>query len=225
MNNSKIKIMFRISFVAFLLIGTLKTNAQKIEFGVRLMPTFSKFDLQNSSGNSENGKITLGYGAGAFLGLNLTNHLGIQGEIIYNSISQKYKEQDVERKINLRYFNIPLLISLNTGKLNPVNLNIVAGPQIGISAGSSVTTSGNNNTDNTAVLEVKKGDLGFAYGAGLDFGINQSHTVRMGIGYRAVMGLVDIRDNSNTTQTNSYVVLGKTKINTYSAYIGLSIIF
>ena len=103
MNNSKIKIMFRISFVAFLLIGTLKTNAQKIEFGVRLMPTFSKFDLQNSSGNSENGKITLGYGAGAFLGLNLTNHLGIQGEIIYNSISQKYKEQDVERKINLKF--------------------------------------------------------------------------------------------------------------------------
>ncbi len=216
-----------ILFAWILLTGSISTaNAQKAEFGVRLMPTFSTFDLKTSGGNSIKGEVVYGFGVGAFFGFNFTDNVGIQIEGIYNSINQKYKEVDVERKVNLRYVNIPLLLSLNTGKSRAVNLNVVAGPQIGLSVGSSVTTTGSDGVANSkAVLAVKKGDLGLAYGARLDFGLNSSHTVRLGLGFRGVFGLIDISDNSETMTTDSYYILDKTKIKTYSGYLGLSILF
>src|SRR6185503_7750184 len=168
-------------------------------------------EMKTAAGGTVKGEVTLGFGAGAILGYNFSDHIGIQVEGIYTSITQKYKELDVERKINLRYLNIPLLLSLNTGKSKLFNLNVVAGPQIGISVGSSIRTSGGDGTSTAqAVLAVKKGDLGVAYGAGIDIGLNPAHTVRVGLGYRGVMGLIDISDNSKTTTTDSYYVLDKT---------------
>jgi len=216
-----------ISVAALLFVGTLKAEAQKAELGFRFMPTFSSFEMKTFAGGTVKGKVTLGFGAGAFLGFNLTDNIGIQGEVIYNSISQKYKELDVERKVNLRYVNIPLLLSLNTGKSQPVNANLVAGLQIGISAGSSVSTSGSiegvNNVQ--AILSVKKGDLGFAYGGGVDFGITSLGTFRLGVGFRGVYGLFDISDNNTSNTTDSYYILDKTHIKTYSGYVGFSLLF
>ena len=208
------------------MVSAIKVDAQKGEFGLRFMPTVSALDFNTSSGGTVKGEAKLGYGFGAFLGFNFSDHFGIQGEVIYNSTSQKYKELDAERKITLKYFNIPLLLSFNTGKSNFVNFNIVAGPQIGISAGSSLQTSGGNGVElPEAILSVKKGDLGFAYGAGLDFGLNQARNIRLGVGFRGVYGLFDISDNSKTSTTDGYYVLDRTKIKTYSGYVGVSILF
>ena len=228
MENSKSKIIMCISCAALIVVGALQANAQKAELGFRFMPTFSSFDLKTSSGGTVEGEVTLGYGAGALLGFNLTDNVGIQGEVIYSSISQKYKEVDVEYKVNLKYVNIPLMLSLNTGKTQTVNANIVAGLQVGISVGSNVTStiSGSEGTNNPEpLLIIKKGDLGFAYGAGVDFGLTPSKTFRLGIGFRGVYGLLDISDNSTNTTTDSYYILDKTHIKTYSGYIGVSWIF
>lgn len=211
--------------IALLFACTYHVDAQKGEFGLRLMPTFSAFELQTSSGGKVKGEVTLGFGIGALLGFNFSEHIGVQGEVIYSSVSQKYKEQDVERRVNLRYLNIPLLLSLNTGKTKLVNLNIVGGPQIGISAGSNLFTTGGDNSTPKAVLSVKKGDIGLAYGAGLDFGINPSRTFRLGLGYRGVLGLFDISDNSNSIATDAYYILDRTHVNTKAAYIGMSLLF
>lgn len=200
-------------------------NAQKGEFGVRFMPTISSLDVQSSSGGQISGDATVGFGAGIFLGFNFSDNFGLQGEAIYSTLNQKYTEDDVEKEIKLEYINIPLLLSFNTGKLKPVNFNVVAGPQIGISVGSELFTSDGGDPDNEAVLSVKKGDLGFAYGAGFDFGLNTAKTFRLGIGFRGVYGLIDISDNSNNNSTNSYYVLDKAHIKTYSVYLGASFLF
>lgn len=200
-------------------------NAQKGEFGVRFMPTISSLDVQSSSGGQISGDATVGFGAGIFLGFNFSDNFGLQGEAIYSTLNQKYTEDDVEKEIKLEYINIPLLLSFNTGKLKPVNFNVVAGPQIGISVGSELFTSDGGDPDNEAVLSVKKGDLGFAYGAGFDFGLNAAKTFRVGLGFRGVYGLIDISDNSNNNSTNSYYVLDKAHIKTYSAYLGVSFLF
>ncbi|MCB2092311.1 MAG: PorT family protein, partial [Alphaproteobacteria bacterium] len=93
-------------------------------------------------------------------------------------------------------------------------------------AGSSLQTSGGNGVElPEAILSVKKGDLGFAYGAGLDFGLNQARNIRLGVGFRGVYGLFDISDNSKTSTTDGYYVLDRTKIKTYSGYVGVSILF
>lgn len=226
MKHLKNKIIGTVALTALLFGSAIQVEAQRATFGLRFMPTFSSFDLKTSSGGNVQGQANLGYGFGALLGFNFTDHVAVQGELIYSSIAQQYKEQDIERKVKLRYFNVPLLLSLNTGKTKKINLNLVAGPQIGISAGSSFLISGGNGRDSTnAVLSVKKGDLGFAYGAGVDFGLNPSRTIRLDVGYRGVSGLFDISDNSNTLTTDSYYVLDRTHIKTNAVYIGISFLF
>ena len=84
----------------FLIIGTTlkaqdsvsvsKPTFHKVEFGFRLMPTLSSVDMNVSSGGTVKGQATFGYGIGALLGFNLSNHIGVEADIIYNSLSQKY---------------------------------------------------------------------------------------------------------------------------------------
>jgi hypothetical protein len=226
MKNLMNKIKIIVIATVILLANITVISAQSVEFGARFMPTFSQFDVQTSTGGTVDGTVTLGYGGGIFLGYHFTNNVGIQAEVIYSSINQKYSELDIEQKVNLKYVNIPLLLLLETSPTKAVNLSVVAGPQIGISVGSSfdnLIVGDSVNLD--PVLSVKKGDLGLAYGAGLDFGLDPANKIRLGLGFRGVYGLIDISDNNNAQETNSYYVIDKTKIKTYSVYLGLSILF
>lgn len=219
--NNKVSVTF--ITIAFLLAGAFQAAGQNFEIGLRFMPTFNSFEISTPGDGRVKSDFSAGFGIGGIVGVNLWEHVGIQGEVIYSSISQKYKETDTERKINLKYVNIPLLLALNTGKTKAVNFNLVAGPQIGLSVGSSLSGIGTDSTK--AVLSVKKGDLGLAYGAGLDFGITPSRNVRVSIGFRGVYGLFDISDNSNTLTTDSYYLLDRTHIQTYAGYAGISFLF
>jgi hypothetical protein len=206
--------------------ATPSSDNKKVELGARFMPTVSNFEMRNAEGEAVKGQLTFGYGVGVFVGVNFTPHVGLQGEIIYNSVSQRYKEQDSQHRVNLRYVNIPLLFSLNTGKSRRVNGNLVVGPQIGISAGGEVKTSDSGSgTTVRPLVVVKAGDIGLAYGAGVDFGLNPSSTLRLGVGFRGVYGFLDISDDSNAAETDSYLVLDRTHVKTYSAYAGLSFLF
>jgi hypothetical protein len=226
MKNLKNRIVVTLGVVVLLFTGTIGAKAQASgEIGFRFMPSISSMQFKTSSGSTVGGQATLGYGGGIMLAANFSNYVGIEGDVIYNSISQKYADVDVQRKVNLQYVNIPVLLSLNTGINNQVNLNVVGGPQMGINVGSSITTIGDNGNSSQPVLEVKKGDVGLAYGAGIDFALNDKRTTRLGLGFRGVYGLIDISDNSSTTSNNSYYLFDRTHITTYSAYIGLSFLF
>jgi opacity protein-like surface antigen len=198
------------------------------EFGIRYMPTFSVFRLTNPSGGTVKGEFVMGHGFGAFIGAN-SKHVGVQLEAIYTSSGQRFEDNGRETEVNVNYLSVPLLLTLNTDKSKPVNFNIAFGPQVGFNAGASVTTSGTSNEVNGTVIEpviaVKKSDFGFAYGAGLEFALNDPRTVRLNFGFRGVYGLIDIRDNSQTVTTNQYVVLDRTNTQAYAGYLGLSFMF
>jgi hypothetical protein len=226
MKKLSIRMVLYASVVALLFAGPINTKAQTSEVGLRFMPTFSALDIKTADGGKIKGKLTMGYGGGLFLGYHFSDHVGVQGEIIYLATAQKYKEQDIDREITLRYVNLPLLLSLNTGKTQPFNFAFVVGPQIGFSIGSELSASGGGGTTTgEAVLAVRKGDLGVAYGAGIDFGLNSESTLRMGIGFRGVLGLLDISDDSKTANTEDYYILDKNHMNTYAGYIGVSYLF
>jgi len=212
------------NLLVVLIFSSLVIYGQKGEIGLRYMPTYSSLDFQTSSGGKISGEGTFGYGIGAILGFNFSEHVGIQGELIYSSYNQRYKEVDNERRINLKYINIPMLISLNTGKTKPINISVVAGPQIGVSVGSSVFSSSPSGTSEP-VLALKRGDLGFAYGVGIDFAMTASGKSRFQFGYRGVSGLLDISDNSKTLNNDSFYVLDKSHIRTNALYVGLSLLF
>lgn len=189
-------------------------------FGVRFMPTITSLDYSASQGAVET-SFVLGYGAGILLGTNFNEHVGLQGEIIYSQLAQKFKSGDLEHKVKLSYINVPLLLSLNTGIYNPVNVNFVIGPQLGLNVGSSIdVTSGIEDTVH-AVFAVKRGDIGFAYGAGVDFGKD----VKFSVGFRGVYGLLDISDNSQSITTSEYYILDRSHVKTYSGYVGVSFLF
>src|SRR5690349_3176224 len=116
-------------------------------FGVRFMPTITNLKYSETAGTVETSFI-VGYGAGILLGGNFNDHVGLQGEIMYSQLAQKYKTGgDVERKVKLNYINVPILLSLNTGIHNPVNLNFVVGPELGLNTGSSVEVSNGQEVD------------------------------------------------------------------------------
>jgi hypothetical protein len=226
MKSFKQKLVAGTMLASVIMLSAKTSSAQHGEFGLRFMPTFSSLALKTADGGSVTGKATLGFGVGALLGFNFNQHIGVQAEVIYNTLSQKYTEAGMDRTITLRYVNIPLLLSLNTGISKAVNLNVVVGPQIGLSVGSKFSSSSSNDATTTqAILSVKKSDVGFAYGIGLDFGMNAAGTIRFALGYRGVIGLVDISDNSKSTTTNSYYVLDKTHVKTYSGYAGITFLF
>jgi hypothetical protein len=195
------------------------------EVGARFMPTMSSFDMNTSSGGTVSGTITLGFGMGILAGFYFSDYVGVQGELLYSSITQTFREENGEHRINLRHVNIPLLLSLNTGKSKPVNLNVVLGPQIGFNVGSSISFTGTANNNEHGVLSVKKNDLGFAHGLGVDFGVNDDQTFRIGLGYRGVVGLVDISDNSQSLTTGNYYILERSKLRTHALYAGASFLF
>lgn len=195
-------------------------------FGVRYLPTFSMIRFENSGGGVVEGDVVLSHGWGAFLGLNFNERVGAQVEVMYNRLSQKYKDNNLDQQVDIDYVNIPLLLSLNTGRMRMVNLNLVVGPQWGINVGSELTTKGSNGTATAhGVLAVKDNDFGIAYGAGVDIGLNPMRTVRLDIGFRGVLGLLDISDRDAVLETNSYYILKKDNVETYSGYIGFTFLF
>jgi hypothetical protein len=191
--------------------------------GLRFLPTLTALDFNNNHNGTVETSFVLGYGFGGLIGVNFNNHIGMQAEILYSSLAQKYSEGSINREVRLNYVNIPLLLSLNTDYSKPVNLNFVIGPQLGINTGSSISSSGGQGADTVqAVLAVKPGDLGLAYGLGLDFNLGPNSNTKLSIGYRGVFGLIDISDDSNNQTTNSYYILSRSHVRTYAAYLGLT---
>lgn len=189
--------------------------------GFRFMPTFTSFDYNEVDNSTVKAQAVVGYGWGGFFGFNFTNHFAIQAEVLYSPLVQEFKEADRVNRVKIDYINIPLLLRFNTGYSKPVNFNVVFGPQLGINVGSSIDTENSGPTQTVeAKLAVKTGDLGVAYGAGLDFSLG-GHA-KLGIGFRGVYGLVDISDDSNTQTTEEYYVIDKTNVKSYAGYVGLS---
>jgi opacity protein-like surface antigen len=197
-----------------------------VEFGFRFMPTVSAFSMKSSSSGMVKSEATFGYGIGGLIAVNITKHVGIQGEVLYNSLSQKYKDQDLDREINVKYINFPILLTLNSGKGKQANANVVFGPQFGMNIGSSFERSSGSNTDTvTYVLATKRSDFGFAYGAGLEFMLNEIKTIRLDLGFRGVYGLTNINKMISPGDEDSVPIFESAKVRTKAGYIGFAFLF
>ena len=192
------------------------------EFGLRFFPTVTYLSFNTAAGDVVKGEATLNYGYGAMLGFNFTRHFGIMAEADYLGIEQKYKDQALDRVVHLNYINVPVMLQFNTDKKAPVNLNLVAGPQFGINVGSDVSASGDENAGTVqATVAAKGGDVGIAYGAGLEIALNHQHTFRIDLGFRGMYGLVDI--SSDEVAPNTYNVLVHASRSAYGGYIGIAL--
>lgn len=198
------------------------------EFGVRYMPTFSSMALRTYNGDVVQGDLTMSHGVGVMLGLNFTKNVGLQAEVNYLEVTQKYKDRNLDRQVDVAYLNVPVLLSVNTDKTRIVNLNFVAGPQFGFNVGSSIKTSG-TESENTETLRAVVGasgtDIGLAYGTGLEIALNKAHTFRLDLGYRGFYGIVDGKADQSSNNPDTYNVLVKASRKSHAAYLGLTACF
>jgi len=203
-----------------------KAPLRKTELGFRYYPTFSALRVKTYNNETVGGDVSMSHGWGAFIGHNFNRHFGLILEVDYNQVSQKYRDQNLERRVNINYLNIPVLLSFNTDKTHWVNWNFVVGPQFGINVGSSIHTDGNAQADTVhATVAVKGSDVGVAYGTGLEFALNREHTVRLDVGYRGFHGLVDMDANQSSSSPDTYNVVVRAARKYNAAYIGLTFMF
>lgn len=192
------------------------------EMGFHYMPTFYDMDFRTSDGGIVKGSVSLSHGFGAMMAFNLSQHIGFQSEIDYYKASQSYRDLDVSQNVDIKYIDIPMLLTLNTNKTARVNLNAVVGPQFGLNVGSNISSSGSNG-NSTPTIALKKGDVGAAFGAGLEFALNQAHSVRLDLGYRGFYGLVSMSADKTSSGTYNIIVDAKRKTN--AVYVRLTFLF
>jgi hypothetical protein len=191
------------------------------ELGIRYMPTFVNMQFRNSNGDVVQGDVTVANGIGVMMGTNFSKHVGIQAAVDYLAVSQKYKDMGLSRQVDVKYLNIPVLLSLNTDKSKPLNVNFVVGPQFGVNLGANTSTGGNGDTETLhATVGAKGTDIGAAYGAGLEIAVDRARCFRIDLGYRGFYGLVD--GSANQTSANTYNVFVKGSRKTNAAYVGLA---
>lgn len=214
-------------FIALFFASSLSAqynSLRRTEFGIRYMPTISSIDLKTYNNDIIKGSVSINHGFGIMVSFNLTKHFGIQGEVNYYQVSQTLRDLDLSNEVNIKYLNVPVLLSINTNKEKRLNFNLVAGPQFGINAGAKIKSTGTVNPENVrAVVALKKGDVGIAYGAGFEFAVNNSHTVRLDFGYRGFYGMVDI--NASKTADNTYNLVAKASRKTNVIYAGVAFLF
>lgn len=215
------------AFSLMAVFGTGNVKAQELykgELGLRYLPSFNSLSVNGYNGDVITGKVSMSHGIGVMMAHNFSKFAGLQLEVNYDKISQKYQDRGLDRRVDLKYLNIPLLLTLNTDKTMPVFFGIMAGPQVGLNVGSEITGTTNNNGDTLhAALAVKQGDVGVAYGAGFGIALSREINIRLDLGFRGIYGFVDMRGKETGPNTYNVIVKGSRK--SYGGYVGITLLF
>ncbi len=185
--------MKRIIFLLSFCITITVSNAysQKFKFGIK-----AGTDVKKLSGKSFKDEFSYGYHAGIFTEIGISSKFGIQPEVQFSQVNIDTSSQfsDIYNfrkisKIQLRYVNIPLLLSFRPSKY----ISLQAGPQFGILVDNGNTVLQNGND------AFKKGD--FSMLAGLQVNIS-----RLRIYGRYAIGLSNLNDIDNQDKWKSQTI-------------------
>jgi opacity protein-like surface antigen len=198
-------------------------KVSRFYLGGRYMPVFSSFSVKGNNEGVAQTSFVAGNGWSAYMGSNFTKNFGMQLEVMYSQLSQKYTDRSLEGRIDLDYIYVPLMFVLNSDISEIANFNLTVGPQFGINTGARLTSSGTIPDSVDFIVAVKGSDFGIAYGGGIDVRLNP--TISLDAGFRGMYGLLDISNNSQTKTTRQLYILDRSRVKAYAGYIGLRINF
>ncbi len=169
-----------LSAVAVLAFGF--TNAQDVKFGAK-----AGLNISNVSGESDS-KSKAGLALGVFAEIKVSDKFSVQPELLYSVVGAKSNASS--DKINLAYFNIPVMAKYYVAD----KFSLEAGPQIGfLSSAKYVQGSSSAN-----IKELYKStDFGLSFGAGYDI------AKKIAVGVRYTAGLSNISSVSGVNQKNN----------------------
>ncbi|MBA3900233.1 MAG: outer membrane beta-barrel protein [Bacteroidetes bacterium] len=197
-------------------------NVAGFHFGLRYQPFMSDIEFVGQSNRTVLPYERINQGWGATLNYYLSNWIAIHVEVINQHQRYEFRDSDILRNVKLNYVNIPMMVSANTNYGRSVNLNIAAGPYLGLNTKGQIATNGQAKGFETPVLLVNPLDFGAAFGGGIDFAFGAHKWLHLNLGYRGTIGLTSITDNNIILDENQYSIIGKnTRNRTNGAYIGL----
>ena len=155
-------------------------------FGLRGYPQYTSIlNRQDSDAGSElDYDMTIGWGAGAAIGVNFTNSFGIETGIYYANQGQKYKgtittagaDSSYKSQKSFSAIKIPLFFKLNTDPDGFPMVTFYAGPQYSMLTNATYQINGSEaevkfpGQPNVTFKDLyKKGTIEIAGGLGLDF--------------------------------------------------------
>lgn len=189
------KIFLAITIVT---ISAVSVQAQTASFGLKGGITAA--NIKESFGSLN---ITLdskiGFYAGAFADISVSDNIGIQPELFYSLLGAKAKVEGEGGKLDLGYISLPVLV-----KYKNQGFSVFLGPQI------SYLLSAKSSDDGSSSSEDIKDELKSAEIAGV---IGAGYTLTNGFGFdaRYQLGLSNISKNSDdeanaTIKNNAFLV-------------------
>lgn len=169
------------------------------QFGAKAGTNFSTI---SSEGYDET-KMKVGFYAGVFYNMPLTDNIRLQPEVLYNNLGSETKNRvlgtDYSRKLNLNFITVPVMFQMKPTE----HFYVEAGPSFGflVGADSKTTISNSLGTATTATElntdDFNKFDMGLAGGVGFDI------TENFGVNARYTYGFSDLTKPSSDPSVNA----------------------
>ncbi|HYG01999.1 MAG TPA: porin family protein [Chryseosolibacter sp.] len=163
------------------------------------------FNFANVGGDAENTDMRTSIHLGGYLNFAMSEQLSIQPELLYNSVGAKVSEGDFEATTKLNYLSIPVMVKYSFG-----NINVQAGPQLGLLLGAKEKWEGDGESGEDDVKEFYNGtDFGFNFGLGAEFG-KLNATLRYSAGLSNIVDTdEDVKVTNNVIQLSiGYTLFG-----------------
>lgn len=177
--------MKKILITAIAVFGFSFANAQETKFGVK-----AGMNLSNITGdNTDENDMKVGFHAGAFVNIGVSDKFSVQPEILYSMQGAK----DNDGSLDLSYLNIPIMARY----LIAEKFSLEAGPQIGILMSAKSKSDGGGDVDVKDFLNTT--DIGIGVGAAYDI------TENIGVGLRYTLGVSNINKEGDDSNNNSNI--------------------
>lgn len=176
--------------LSFFLAASFYGASAQVQFGVK-----AGANLSSLSGDDAEGlKAKIGFNAGAFAEIPVTEKFSVKPEAVFSLQGAKAEDVD-DAKLNLSYINIPVLAKFNIAE----GFFAETGPQIGFLMSAKQKFDGESE-------DVKDGfkstDFSWAFGAGYEFAPN------FGANLRYNLGLSKLDEEGEAKIKNSVFQLG-----------------
>ena len=138
-------------------------------------------------------KSKVGYYAGVFLNMPVSESISIQPEVLYNNLGSETKGTVLgnaySQKLNLNYISVPVMFQY---KATP-QFYLEAGPEFGFLVGADSKTTWNSTSSTTELNKDDFNNFNLGVGLGLGFDI----TKNVGLNARYVAGFSDVTKPSS----------------------------
>jgi len=197
-------------FVASLAVP--QASAQNIKLGVKGGVNFADVGGDDVSDT----KNKTGFIAGGFAEFMIGNMFAVQPEVLYSQKGFKIDDPDVDGKLKLDYFEVPVLLKINVpiegSKVHP---SFYAGPAVSIKSscklqGEESGVSFDIDCDSPLIVDfigeelpIKSTDFGIVFGGGISFDVGGAE---VGVDVRYNLGLTKVVDTDPQIDAKNRVI-------------------